>query len=209
MGEPFRVEIAAQREQIIAQMKQAIGTSTAELEPDWADRLLTAFISEVQGESIDAFLAALEEMLRSSIRLGDSLERWWWVLFALRRQTLPYLATIEALAQAEKLWQQAQLLIQDMAERFSSYQQLVAEKRDQILREMGQKLITAFDLGQLVEMMAQELPNLGIKSCYLALYESLPRSWTPPRLGLHEERRRIRRSGLGRSWFMRTRGRLN
>ena len=34
----------------------AMGMSTAELAPDWADRLLTAFISDVQGESADAFL---------------------------------------------------------------------------------------------------------------------------------------------------------
>ena len=160
---------------------------TAELAPDWADRLLTAFISEVQGESTDAFLAALDELVRASVRRGDSLERWWRVLFALRRQTLPYLVTAEALAQAEDLWQQIQVLMEEMTEQFYLYQQLLAEKRDQILREIGQKLITTFDIGQLAEILAQELPIWVFRVVIWRCMSPSPSSWDGTQAGLGEE----------------------
>ena len=147
--------------------------------------------------------------MRASVRIGDSLEGWWQVLFALRRQTLPYLVTDEAWLRPRSCGSGPSHSCREVAERFYSYQQSLAEKRNQILREMGQKLITTFDIGQLAEIMAQELPNLGIKSCYLALYEPHPLVLDGTQAGAGWRRKGIRRSGPALSWFMRTSSRLN
>ena len=39
------------------------------------------------------------------------------------------------------------------------------------LREIGQELITTFDIVGLANVLEERLPALGIPSCYLALYE--------------------------------------
>jgi signal transduction histidine kinase/DNA-binding LacI/PurR family transcriptional regulator/ActR/RegA family two-component response regulator len=169
--QPFAQTTAAHHKPLTAQLQHAMGPAPAELAPEWAERLLTAYISEVRGKSGAAFLAVLDELVGASLQSGSSLERWWRVLFALRRQTVPDLVTGGALMRAEGLWQQVQVLMGEMAEQFYVSRQLLVEKRDEILREIGQKLITTFDLGQLTEILAQELPHLGIERCYLALYE--------------------------------------
>jgi signal transduction histidine kinase/DNA-binding LacI/PurR family transcriptional regulator/ActR/RegA family two-component response regulator len=173
-GEAFGGAPAIEGEPIIAEMKQTLALPGAELAPEWADRLLTAFLQDIQGETADGFLAVLDELVRASMSSGDDLERWWPVLFALRRQTIPYLVADDVLAQAEALWQRVQLLMEEITGRFYAYRQALAEKRDQILREIGQKLITTLDIGQLAKVLAQELPNLGIQSCYVGLYEPYP-----------------------------------
>jgi signal transduction histidine kinase/CheY-like chemotaxis protein len=87
----------------------------------------------------------------------------------LRRQIVPHLSPI-AQASAEELWLRIQVLMTETAERLSAYRNLVAAKRDQIVREVGQRLITAPDLEQQADGLAEELPKIGIPRCYLALY---------------------------------------
>jgi signal transduction histidine kinase len=56
------------------------------------------------------------------------------------------------------------------------YQRVVIEKRSQVVRDVGQQLITAPDLAALLDMIPAELSKVGIPGCYLALSESV----TPP-----------------------------
>jgi signal transduction histidine kinase len=73
--------------------------------------------------------------------------------------------------QAENLWQQARVVIEETEQRVQAYQQLQAEEQVQILREIGATLITTFDVGELVDVLTEELPRLDIPGAYLALYE--------------------------------------
>src|SRR4029078_6377958 len=125
--------------------QQAMAPAPAALATDWAERLGTAVLSGVQCESTHTFLVALDELVRTSVRSGGSPDRWWRGLSALRRETLPNLATGEALTRPEDLWQRVQALMGGMTEQLYVFQQLLAEKRDQILRDIGEKLITTFD----------------------------------------------------------------
>ena len=112
-------------------------------------------------------------------------------MFALRQQILPHLASDEALLRVEAVWQRGQVLMGELIEQYYVYQQLLAEKRNEVLRDIGQKLITTFHIGQLADILAQELPKLRIRSCYLALYEPLhPPASTGPQteLNIREER---------------------
>src|SRR6266480_4911046 len=51
---------------------------------------------------------------------------------------------------------------------------------DQIVREVGQRLITAPDLQALAGTLAAELPKVGIPGCYLASYEPVPADGAEP-----------------------------
>jgi signal transduction histidine kinase/DNA-binding LacI/PurR family transcriptional regulator/ActR/RegA family two-component response regulator len=154
-----------------AQMLQALSVPAGVLPADWADRLLSAYLAELEGAPGDLFLRVLDELLRVSMRSGERLESWWRILRALRRSSADLL-TGEAVAREERLWARVQRLMDETAERFSAYQRLVAEKRNQLVREVGQRLISALDVGQLGDALAGELANVRIPSCYLASYAS-------------------------------------
>ena len=158
---------ASEREQVVAEMEEALGSERA-LVPDWPGRLLEAYLAALDGET-NAFLNGLAELARTSMRAGASAEDWWRVLFALRRRTLPQLAP-EVVPRADELWLRVQFLLGEVGEQLAAYRRLVAEKRDQVVRQGGQRLISAADVGQLAEALAEELPHLGIPSCYLAAY---------------------------------------
>ncbi len=105
---------------------------------------------------------------------------WPQVLSTLRWQILPYLGIDEAgilyRDRAEDLWLQAQAMIGRVTQRAQAYRELQAERRKRILNEIAAALATNFDLNDLADVLAQELPRLGISRGYLALYEN-PQSY--------------------------------
>jgi signal transduction histidine kinase len=188
----FDEAIEAGREQVVSEMRHALVRSAAALPPDWADRLETAFVEHLRGEPSEAFLAVLDELVRTSIRVGETLESWWRALYALRKQTAIHLPSGE-LAEAEDLWLRVQMLMEETFERLSGYRHLVAEKRDRIVREVGQRLLSAPDVDELADALAEELPKLGIPTCYLAAYTTEP-------TGGDEAGTESPTDGVGRTW---------
>ena len=98
------------------------------------------------------------------------------MLSTLRRQLLPYLSIDKAGTlsrdRAEDLWLQAQVMIGEVEQRVQAYRDLQAEQRRRILNEIGTALATNFDLNDLADILARELPRLGISRGYLSLYEN-------------------------------------
>src|SRR5207247_4985421 len=138
------------------------------LAPDWPEHLLDAYAGALENDT-NAFLNVLAELARASLRAGASTEDWWRVVFALGRRTLPQLGP-EVGPRADELWLRAQFLLGEVGEQLAGYRRLVAEKRDQIVRQGEQRLISAADVVQLADTLAEELPHLGFASCYLAAY---------------------------------------
>jgi PAS domain S-box-containing protein len=93
------------------------------------------------------------------------------------------------------LCQQARVLIGEMAWREQAHQVNLADRRARELREIGAALITTFDVGELMDVLAEGLSRLGIPSAYLSLYEDpeKPLGWS--RLVLAYDEVDARRSG--------------
>ncbi len=149
-------------------------TSTPALPADWSDQLTAAYLRETQGGPAGEFLRILDGFVRASMRAGASIESWWPALFRLREQSHPALTTEPARNRADDIWLRVQLLMNEASQRSWRYTQLLAEKRNQIVREVGQRLITAPDVEGLAEALTEELPRVGLPSCYLASYEAEP-----------------------------------
>ncbi|MBN1887731.1 MAG: substrate-binding domain-containing protein [Thermoflexales bacterium] len=188
----FEVALREEGERILSQAAQAItrcadqaackeGTPSTTLE--WAGRLLRAFASELAEESRAsetgraAFLQELDKVLRQAIAHGSELNAWQDVVSTLRRLIIPYLG--EAVVRANTLWGQARVAISEMAWRVQASRALQAERQAETMRSIGAALITTFDVGELMDLLARDLPRLGIPSCYLALYQD-PREYKYP-----------------------------
>jgi len=194
VGERAGSPPSAHRDEILAAMMQPLQDPITKPDPTWAEKLLNAFAAELSGSAPSGtFASTLNEILRQVTATGDAVIAWQGVVSALRRHTLPYLVDRQDISRAEDLWQQAQVLIGETARRVEVQRRNQAVQQAQVLRRIGQALITAYDMENLTDALAQELPQLGISSCYLSLYQD-PRSPTEwARLILaYDERERVK-----------------
>jgi signal transduction histidine kinase/DNA-binding LacI/PurR family transcriptional regulator/ActR/RegA family two-component response regulator len=135
---------------------------------DTLDRLSAAYHAELAGEPGNPFVRLLDELLRASMRGEQRLDGWWEVLRELRARTSG--AGREDAASRDGLWIRAQRLMEETAGRLTQYQGLIVEKRNQLVREVGQRLVTTLDPAELAVTLAEQLANLAIPACYLAAY---------------------------------------
>jgi GAF domain-containing protein len=190
-GETFEVTLTTRRKDILSDMVQAVGTPAMGLGSGWAEQLLDAFAAELGEGAPGAFVSTLDEVLRQVVATEDNVGAWQGALSALRRHALPYLGDDKALSRAENLWQQARVIIGGMAERERTCQRLQAQQRAETLRQVSQSLTTTADMAELMDILARELPRLGIPSCYLSLYEDpeSPAEWSRLLLAYDEDGR--------------------
>ena len=176
-GERFKIGSAAWRADILAAMLQATDESLGEMK-EWAGRLLDGFLAEIQGTP-GVFLSELSEVLRQVMLNGGNVGAWQGAISALRRYWLPYLDN-RKLLQAEDLWHQARVVIGETAQRIQFYQRLQAELQARTLREIGAALIATLNVEELMNVVVERLPGLGIPSCYISLYEDpkAPTGWS-------------------------------
>ncbi|MBN1889036.1 MAG: substrate-binding domain-containing protein [Thermoflexales bacterium] len=162
----FQAALATRRAEIVSEIAQVVeGSPSAHR---WAEQLLEAFSARSQ----DNFLPTLDSLLRQTMATGQDITTWHAAIAALWRQAWPYLDSQARSARAESLWQQAHMLIGDFARRTRAYQDLQADQQAQIANEFSQNLVVTYDIDDLMETLALGLPQLGIPSGYLALYEN-------------------------------------
>ena len=189
VNESLGTALVTQRAEILAEAVQALGQARAPVS-EWIERLLGGFAAELQGQAPSIFVRELDDILRQVYMADGDIAAWHQVISTLRRRVLPYLDS-GALLRAEDLWQQARVMIGDTAQRAEMRQALRAERQAQMLREISQALITTFDMGELMGVLAERLPRLDIPSCYLSLYEDphKPAEWSRLILAYNEQGR--------------------
>jgi signal transduction histidine kinase/DNA-binding LacI/PurR family transcriptional regulator len=169
--------------ELITQLHQTLPNPPPELPPDWAERLLAALQREMRGESSGDFARLLDNFVQTCLRFGDTALDWSRTLSSMRQVVTSAGGATEA-ARGEDAWQRAYMLLTDTSERQHwRYMRALVEKRNQILREVGQQLITATDLAGLVKILPGQLSRVGVAGCYLALYEPVGSDPGPAAIG--------------------------
>jgi signal transduction histidine kinase/DNA-binding LacI/PurR family transcriptional regulator len=161
----------------VSDLATALQDQTAQLPKDWAQQLSSAFLAALDEGSDGEFRALLTDLVRASLWSGERVEHWWRILAALRG-----LAADPAGTRVEELLRYAQTLLSETAEKYWRYREILAEKRGQIARDVGQELITATDRTGVAEALARQVPRLGIPGCHLAAYEPPPSRRSYPAL---------------------------
>jgi len=174
--QPFAVAFSARRQQILSTMVQAVKPLPGSDIPGWMGQLLDSFVATLTAGKAEGFLSTLDGVLRQVVTAGGNVAEWHGVLSAIHREVLPLLSDKTRL-QAESLCQQARTLLGETAQRVQINRRLEAEQRVLRLSEINQTLTTSANLEELVSVVAQQLPRLGIRSCYISLYDG---AGTPP-----------------------------
>ena len=127
-----------------------------------------------------SFLVTLDDLLRQDVEAGGEAWAWHGAISALREQmprqnSLPLLAgDSQRLQHAEGLWHQARVLIGEYAWRTQADDNRRARQQSDQLHDITRALAFAGDVPELMDILAAELPALGIGSCVVALYENPP-----------------------------------
>jgi PAS domain S-box-containing protein len=173
---PFDALDRARQDEILAQMAQTVGDHgiIAEARP-----ILVSLISELQQNSSGKSIRELDLALEALRARGGDISVWQKALSALRRLTSPYIEG-ERLARFEDFWQQAQIMLNLTVQRIHAAEKIKSEKQTQSIRRMGNALVSAFNVDQIMDTLARELPSLNIPGCYVALYEDAqsPAAWS-------------------------------
>jgi len=178
-------------------MKKAAGISAAILEPGWAERLLEAFSVSLGDPAHNDFLHVLDETLRQVGANNGDVMQWRRILFELRNHVAASFANEADLSIFDKLLQQSQALVGEIAQWAQAHRRLLVERGAfNFTIGISEPLMTAFDVAGLTEVMARQMPQLGIRSCYLSLYEQtgegekrIPTEWSRLILAFNENGR--------------------
>ncbi len=134
-------------------------------------KLLAAFEKELNGSDDGAFFKAWDKVLDANFRIHGDISPWQTVLSELRNHLTPYFTERETLFRVEDLFQQARVLISEKAFKMEL---LIHNETNQInclLGYLREQLLAAVDEKKSMDLLAHALPGLGIKSCFIAMFE--------------------------------------
>ncbi len=132
--------------------------------------LLDGFYAELY-EQNGRFIKELNAVLKKDIWSSRDISLWQTVITKIYNRILPYLTEDKLTINIGDVWLQARALIGEMAlvkeELF--YQQHIEENK--ILYALREELLLTLDQTQILNILAELIPDLGIKSCYLMMFK--------------------------------------
>ena len=159
------------RKRIISEINRVLGKDRF-LEPHGpAGELLDALLAGAQhGEEF--FLNKLEKILKAEYTAGNDINLWQDVISLLQNLAIPAFLKGKTRQKADIICRQARVMIAGVAGRALESRWGEMEKTINRERQLGLGLITTFDLDQLMDLLAESLPALGISGFYVSLYEN-------------------------------------
>jgi len=174
VGRPEGLASQAGRSACLAEMAAAAGIEAEKISA-WVEPVVAALQEESRHNTAPAgyFLTVLENVLNRAIAEQREIAVWQSAISVLRRWALAG-APLETAARLEALLSQARLAVNEAAQQSWAYWKWQADRQAEKISETSRALLTSFDIRQLINVLAEQLPRLGIPSAYLALYDPQP-----------------------------------
>lgn len=150
------------------------------------ESLFDAFIQDLftnKGDDVPSEIAAyfaitLDQITTEYLAEGQSIHAWHDVLTTMRQWINVLLEdNIQMRIRAENLWERGHLILSEAAQHAEAHRQLKIKQQAQILNIIGEPLLVSANFVELENVMANSLPRLGIKACYIVLYEENSPEW--------------------------------
>ena len=134
------------------------------------DILLSALQDDEQRQN---FLGAIETLISGLSSQTEDPSIWHNVISALRKHALAGLRDAESTLRAENLFQQARMLIGEIAQRLQSLRRLRAEKQEELLQAFSFSIAPAMSLDEIGISVKKHLPLLEIERLYIMFYADM------------------------------------
>ncbi len=190
-SDSLETSMTAARPELIEKMSGKMGTSIESLARAWAVELVDIFSKELYEHlhgldwqiPSNRFLADLSALLRRANDQGSNVSRWHEALTLLRQALLPALQG-NAGWFVEDLFQQARVLVGQVAVRAEIHHTWQAAQRTEILHDLESNLVTAASFEEMLSILTRGLERLNLGDFFLALYENPAEVKGKARLGL-------------------------
>jgi signal transduction histidine kinase len=139
--------------------------------PNRLENILTAFMTEACDPDDRIFMPVLHTFLGDLLNANRDIESIQTLISAMRSHMLPHLHLKDEITRAEDLWHKARVLIGQMSQLEQARARLQVVRQAVNFSSLSESLMTAFDLTELMNAVARELPPMGVESCYLSLYD--------------------------------------
>jgi DNA-binding LacI/PurR family transcriptional regulator/serine phosphatase RsbU (regulator of sigma subunit) len=172
LSEPFRDAFERIRPELQRELTTSARRARANVERGFEGPLLDALSEALEHASDRRLIERLDQVLSRTIEVGGDVVAWQLTLSLLRTKLLPLVRSdARRWMRLEDIWQRLRVLLTDAVDREQRALRTEAERSASILTDTSESLITSFDVESLPRSLADRLPALGIRSCFLALYD--------------------------------------
>lgn len=99
---------------------------------------------------------------------------WYYLLEVLKKNILFYIDDATARTRLELLFEKGYVMIGEILLRPDAFQSIYTKHMVWVLREITEILITTFEISELMNAIANNLPHLNINLCTISLYQGEP-----------------------------------
>ncbi|MBN1699690.1 MAG: substrate-binding domain-containing protein [Spirochaetales bacterium] len=172
---PLHTNFGIFREKVIKECREGGGYSYTLNKKDnldkWIIQLVDAFYTDVKTNNTEHFISRLNRILRVFISSDHDVLSWHRVVSLIRDTIITYRLNREELLMVEYLLEQARELIAEISQRFQGYKLMESERLSGRLWEVGNALITSFNIENLIHVITESMRKLGIDRCYFSVYD--------------------------------------
>ncbi|GAB4445605.1 MAG: substrate-binding domain-containing protein [Chloroflexi bacterium OHK40] len=162
--------LGAMEEAVAAEARQSDTRSIRR----WCQILLDAFLAALNNGNVAAWAAVIDQILHDVEAAGEDLYSWQGALTTLRMHLGHLIAARAPHAtpgDAEQLLDQARVWISERLRRQNTRLLLRQAELMDRLGSMTMRLLTALELRQILAILAEHLPQIGIQYAHIALLE--------------------------------------
>ncbi|MBN2536603.1 MAG: substrate-binding domain-containing protein [Spirochaetales bacterium] len=173
----FKEAYLAHKDEIVDKIKNAIDDSIiindSILKSIWPFKLLDSFYLELIKNKKGKFVKTLNSIIYRTMNLNSNVSIWHKVLSEFRCQTIPCISDRALLANAEDIWHQARIMISDIAQRIVTLRGFSLKNEELTMRTLSMQLNTKIGIDELLNVVAERLPKIGIESAFISLYNDV------------------------------------
>lgn len=134
-------------------------------------QLYNALIEELNEGKTDGFVNAWVEILNMGLRIYKDTSVWQMVITLFQRHLAPYFSSRGSLIALEDILHKARIVIDSKALELELNEHRTTIEIKKILSSLSEKLLFTLDENKSMTTLAHTLSGLGIRSCYLVLFE--------------------------------------
>ncbi|MBN2544189.1 MAG: substrate-binding domain-containing protein, partial [Spirochaetes bacterium] len=156
-----------------------------------ADMLIEFFFEDILDKDSVKLIPLLIEIMQTVVINNENTIIWYQFFSFLYSIIFPYLKDDQIIIRLLNLIQQISIIINDTVLQIQKRKTNFEKKQEETLSEIEKELITIFDKNILMNEISKKLPLLGIKLCFLSLYEEkiIPSVWSNLILAYIEEKK--------------------
>jgi DNA-binding LacI/PurR family transcriptional regulator len=186
----FEAGLTMRRQRLVDTLTRVARGSFGAAGQDWQGRLVSALAADLRGEEPPAFIAKVQDALEKVMGRGNGIDVCDELITALRKETVPLLRSPNAPRdKAEELFHLARVATAQAARRMLSREKVNLGRTARTLCAACTQLAGTFDDGDLRAAITANLQRLGIRSCFVAVYDQAEEPRGARMFVAHDERR--------------------